>query len=310
MISVGLVGVGGWGKNHARVLYELGALGAICDTDRARADTYARKYGAKAYYDIESMISSANIQAVHICTPTKTHAEISKRLLEAGLDVFIEKPLADSVAKGKEIADFAAEKRRIVAVGYIERFNPSVMYLKELLQHQKLGSLLLAEFHRENRWNGIKDVGILLDTAVHDIDTARYIFAEEPIQVFARTGKVMGNYEDFAVIMLGFKDHRTAIITTNWVTPRKERKLTAVFTEGVVRIDFIQQEVRIDNALGSTIPYMETKEPLMLEINHFLDCVQKRSKPAVDAYDALKTSIIAEAASYSSAKGLPISLNV
>ena len=153
-------------------------------------------------------------------------------------------------------------------------------------------------------------MGILLDTTVHDIDTARYIFGEEPLQVFARTGKVSGQHEDFAVLMLGFRGHKTATLTTNWVTPAKERKLTAVFTEGVVRLDFVQQEVRIDNESGSTIPTIDHGEPLMLEVRHFMKCLDEGTRPLVDAQEALKTSTVAEAASYSSAKRLPVTLQL
>ncbi|MGA1975668.1 MAG: Gfo/Idh/MocA family oxidoreductase [Conexivisphaerales archaeon] len=310
MPSVGLVGLGGWGKNHARVLGELGVLNAVCDTDLARADFFAKRYGCPAFDSVERMLSSAQLDAVHVCTPTVTHAQVAKRLLESGLHIFVEKPLAATTAEGEMLASLADERKRILAVGFIERFNPVVAYLKDVVSKGSMGELLLAEFHRESRWGGVKDVGILKDTTVHDIDTARWIFAEEPVQVFARTGKVRGQFEDFAVVMLGFRGHRSAILTSNWVTPKKERMLEAVFTEGVVTINFVTQEVRLDREASAEIPRLQAQEPLSAEIKSFLECVEKGRKPLVDGWDAIKTSRIAEAASYSSEKGLPVYLQL
>jgi UDP-N-acetylglucosamine 3-dehydrogenase len=308
--SVGLVGVGGWGKNHARVLGEMGVLKAVCDVDSSKAEFFAKRYGCPSYKSVEEMLSAAQLDAVHVCTPTVTHAPVAKRLLESGLNVFVEKPLAATTPEGEMLANLADEKKRILAVGFIERFNPVVAYLKDVVSKGKMGELLLAEFHRESRWGGVKDVGILKDTTVHDIDTARWIFAEEPLQVFARTGKVRGQFEDFAVVVLGFKGHRSAILTSNWVTPKKERRLEAVFTEGVVSINFVTQEVRLDSETSTEIPRLQSQEPLSAEIKSFLDCVEKGRKPLVDGWDAIKTSKIAEAASYSSERGLPIFLQL
>jgi UDP-N-acetylglucosamine 3-dehydrogenase len=310
MPSVGLVGVGGWGKNHARVLGELGVLKAVCDIDKAKAESAAKGYGATAFATVDEMLSNVKLDAVHVCTPTVTHAEVAKKLLESGLHVFVEKPLAATVAEGEMLATLADQKKRLLAVGFIERFNPAVAFLKDLVSKGEMGELLLAEFHRESRWGGIKDVGILKDTTVHDIDTARWIFDEEPVQVFARTGRVRGDFEDFAVVVLGFKGHRSAILTSNWVTPKKERNLEAVFTEGVVTLNFVTQEVRIDSERGTEIPRLQAQEPLSAEIKSFLECVEKGGKPRVDGWDAIKTSKIAEAASYSSEKGLPIFLQL
>jgi UDP-N-acetylglucosamine 3-dehydrogenase len=310
LTSIGLVGVGGWGKNHARVLGELGILRAVCDIDVAKAELHAKRFGAHTYDSLEAMLSSEQLDAVHVCTPTTTHASIARRVLEAGLHVFVEKPLAATTAEGEMLATLAQEKKRLLAVGFIERFNPAVSYLKDLVSQKKMGELLLAEFHRESRWGGIKDVGIVKDTSVHDIDTARWIFAEEPTQVFARTGRVMGQFEDFAVIMLGFSRHRSAILTANWVTPKKERTLEAVFTEGVATVNFITQEVRIDSERGTEIPRLQSQEPLLVEIKSFVSCIQENSRPLVDGWDAIKTSKVAEAARYSSERGLPVYLEL
>jgi len=111
MLKVGLVGAGGWGKNHARVLSELGALAAICDVDITRAEEFGRKYNVPYYTSIDEMLSKEKIEVAHVCTPTTTHYSVSKKLLESGLHVFIEKPIAASVKEGMEIASLAEERR-------------------------------------------------------------------------------------------------------------------------------------------------------------------------------------------------------
>ncbi|MEM3637470.1 MAG: Gfo/Idh/MocA family oxidoreductase [Conexivisphaerales archaeon] len=310
MLRVGLVGVGGWGKNHARVLSELGALACVCDVDSAKAEEYGKKYNVPYYTSVDDMVSREKISVAHVCTPTTTHYKVSKKLLEAGLHVFIEKPIAASVKEGTEIAELAEKMKRLVGVGYIERFNPAVIHLKKIITQREVGDLLVAEFYRENRWAGVKDVGILLDTSVHDIDTARYIFSEEPYQVFCRTGKVIEPHDDFAVMMLSFKRSRTAILVTNWVTPKKERRLSAILTQGVVRLDFVTREVKVDTDSGSATYQHQSEEPLKLEISSFIEAVESGKKPAVDARDAIKTSAIAEAAAYSSRKGMPVNLEL
>jgi UDP-N-acetylglucosamine 3-dehydrogenase len=310
MLKVGLVGVGGWGKNHARVLSELGVLAAICDKDLSRAMSFSKLYGVPAYGSVEDMIRSQQLHIADVCTPTTTHRQVAGILLESGIHVFIEKPLASTVQEGREIAELAKRKGLTVGVGYIERFNPAVAQLKKLVTEGSLGELLVAEFYRENRWSGVKDVGIIKDTSVHDIDTARHIFEEEPLQVFCRTGRILGPYEDFAVMMLGFKGHRTAILLTNWVTPKRERRLSAIFASGVVRLDFLTREVRVDTESGTESRMYESQEPLKLEISSFLRAVESGERPVVDAQDAIKTSMIAEAAVYSSSSGLPVNIQL
>lgn len=152
----------------------------------------------------------------------------------------------------------------------------------------------------------MRDVGVVLDTAVHDIDTARWLFSEEPRLVFARTGRLTGGQEDFAAIILGFSRDRTAFIASNWITPKKVRTLTAVCTDGIITIDFITQEVRVEGEEGVFIPRREWAEPLKLELKNFLDAVEGRCEPLVKGEDAVKTSRVAEAALVSSKTGSPI----
>jgi len=169
----------------------------------------------------------------------------------------------------------------------------------------------MLEFHRENRLpNHIRDVGIIHDTAVHDIDTAMWLFDDTPDTVFARAGQIKHEHEDFATIMLGFKDDRTATISLSWITPTRVRNFSATCTECIIFSDFISQDVIIKTENNTEIPKKEKKEPLLLEIQNFLDAIDGRSELLVKPEHAVNVTKVAEAALLSSQKGTQIYLDL
>lgn len=313
-LKLAIVGVGGWGKNHARVLHDFGALAAICEIDLQRGKELADKYGTTLYSSIDDMLNcERKLDACLVCTPTKTHSTIAKKIMEKGINVFVEKPLAFSSKECEEMAEVAEKKKVILTSGYIERFNPAVQEVKRLIDCNKYGDLIMMEFHRENRMPlHVKDVGIIYDTAVHDIDTAMFLFNCRPQVVFALSGKKFHSYEDFATIMLGFRDHKVAIIASNWITPKKVRKFSAVCTDGIIAGDFITQEIAIDYKEATIIPRRQQfQEPLTLELQSLLDAIDgKISKPVISAIDATNVTRVAEAALLSSNTGSPIYLDL
>ena len=313
-LNLAIVGVGGWGKNHARVLHDFGTLVAICEIDLQRGKELADKYGTTLYSSIDDMLNSERkLDACLVCTPTKTHCDIAKKIMEKGINVFVEKPLAFSSKECEEMTDVAEKKNVILTSGYIERFNPAVQEVKRLIDCNKYGDLIMMEFHRENRMPlHVKDVGIIYDTAVHDIDTAMFLFNCRPQVVFALSGKKFHSYEDFATIMLGFRGHKVAIIASNWITPKKVRKFSAVCTDGIIAGDFITQEIAIDYKEATIIPRRQQfQEPLTLELQSLLDAIDgKISKPVISAIDATNVTRVAEAALLSSNTGSPIYLDL
>ena len=311
MVSTGVIGVGGWGKHHLRVLSELDSLAAFCDTDSSKIKSYEQKYGVKGYLSVDELLDDAVLDAIVVASPTSTHYEVTSKVINADLAVFVEKPLTYNSTEGEKLIKLSEERKRLLTVGYIERFNPAVRELKMMLKKGEAGDPLLLEFHRENRWSGrVQDVGVIMDTSVHDIDTARWIFNDEPNMIFARAGRVLGEHEDFAALSIGFKGEKTAFITSNWVTPKRVRRLTAVCTKSIVDVDFITQKIKIDTDEGTHIPRMCWEEPLKIELKAFLDSVSKGSKLVVTGRDALNTTKIAEAALISSQTGSPIYLEL
>jgi UDP-N-acetylglucosamine 3-dehydrogenase len=137
-----------------------------------------------------------------------------------------------------------------------------------------------------------------------------WLFDDTPEVVFARSGKIRHDHEDFATIMLGFKDNKVAIISSNWITSARVRHFNAVCTDGIISADFISQEVRVEKDQGAEIPRKEKQEPLTLEIKSFLDALESKSQPRVSPQDAVNVTKIAEAALLSSQKGVPIYLEM
>jgi len=213
--------------------------------------------------------------------------------------------------EGEDLLDLANKNKVTLSCGYIERFNPAVGIVKNFVKSKKYGELVMLEFHRENRMPlHIKDIGIIYDTSVHDIDTAMWLFDDTPEVVFAIAGKINHEHEDFASIMLGFKNNKVAIISSNWITPTKIRHFNAVCTEGIISSDFITQEIKVKTKDITETPKHEKQEPLLLEIKNFLGAIEGKNELIVKAEQAVNVTKIAEAALLSSQKGTPIYLDL
>jgi UDP-N-acetylglucosamine 3-dehydrogenase len=309
--KIAVIGVGGWGKNHARVLTELGCLTAICDLDLARAKEIAKRYGAQAYSAIDQMLDTQRLDGCLICTPTKTHAVVAKKVMEHNINAFVEKPMSFSSKECEEMTQLAEKKKLVLTAGYVERFNPAISDTRKIVEVRKYGDPMMIEFHRENRMPAhITDVGIIYDTSVHDIDAAMFLFGNAPHVIFARAGKRFHAHEDFATIMMGFEGQKVAIIASNWLTPKKVRTFSAVCTDGIITGDFLTQEIRIDHAEATIVPRRQFQEPLVLELKNFVESIEGKTKIVVTADDATNVTKVAEAAILSSNTGSPVYLDL
>jgi len=311
-LKMAVVGVGFWGRNHVRVLSELPdvELVAVCDIDQQRTAVVAEKYGLKAYNDSSKMYQKENVDAVTLCVWSTRLSEEALKALKAGKHVLVEKPMAKSSTEAKKIVDLAEEEKLILTVGFIERFNPAVKRLKEAIMEGKIGSPVSATIRRVTKWpERIGDVGVVKDTAIHDIDMARFIFNEDPLSVYAKAGNLKhSKFEDYAQIMLSFSDGKSAFLEANWLTPYKIRKLTVTGSEAIISLDYITQEMTIET-LGQTLtPRYDVEEPLKLELQHFVECVKNGRTPLVSGTDGLKALKIAEAALKSADVGRLIKL--
>jgi UDP-N-acetylglucosamine 3-dehydrogenase len=311
-LGTAVVGTGFWGKNHARVYKDLQEtdLLAVCDLDAARAKAVADQFGAKPYTNVRRMLQNEEIKAVSVCTWSTSLARVAIEAVKAGKHVLVEKPMAASVKQAERLVDEAKRKRVHLTVGFLMRFIPGLQQMKKAVEEKTIGELVSASAKRVSQWpERIGDVGVVKDTAIHDIDVMLYLFNEDPIAVYAKTGSMRHKkFEDYAQIMLTFEKGKTAFIESNWLTPYKTRILTATGSEAIMNLDYITQELRIEDARETVQPRYPTTEPLKLELRHFANCVLGKEKPLITGLDGLRALRIAEAALKSSSSGRIIKL--
>jgi len=311
-VRVAVVGCGFWGRQHVRVFSSLenAVVEYVSDIDPKRARMVAEEYGVPRFStDNSELLDAPSVEAVSICTPTVTHWEIAEQALRSGKHVFVEKPLCETAGQARMLIDRAERVGVKLMPGHIERFNPGLLRVKGLLEEGVLGEVVLIFARRVGRWpDRVGDVGVVKDSAIHDLDLARFLFGEEPLSIYARAGSLSHRFEDFAEIILAFPGVRTAFIESNWLTPRKIRRMTITGRDGMAKLDFLSQEVILENASGLSRMEGRWVEPLTLELKHFIDCVAGDLDPCVTGWDGLRAVELAESALRSSSTGRVICL--
>ncbi len=311
-LGVAVIGTGFWGKNHARVYKELELtnLIAICDTNADRAKLIADQYGVKAYTDSTLMLKDPEIQAISVCTWSTMLAQEALKGLNAEKHVLVEKPMATTTEQAQTLLKTAKANDLHITVGFLMRFIPGLQQIRDAVATKKIGELVSATAKRVTQWpERIGDVGVVKDTAIHDIDVMRFISGEDPTSVYAKMGSMRHRqFEDYAQIMLIFESGKTAFIETNWLTPYKIRTLNVTGSEAIMRLDYNSQELWIENAKESLQPRIPFEEPLKAELKHFAECVLENKKPVITGEDGYKALQIALAAMESSAKNTVVKL--
>jgi UDP-N-acetylglucosamine 3-dehydrogenase len=305
-LNVGVVGCGSWGRNHARVYKDLesAALLAVADVDQSIAEEVGVRYNVDWYTEPDKMFDRSDIEAVSICTPTVTHADIALTAIEAGKHVLVEKPMTDTIDEAKSLIRAAEAQGVYLAVGFVERFNPAVNETIKKISEGAIGEVILAHARRVSRRPlRIGDVGVIKDLAIHDIDIVNQLFKTEAEEVFATAGNIAHQFEDYANIIIRFEGSRNAFIETNWLTPRKVRRLIVTGTKGLINVEYIPQEITIENNQGLYQPFIENKEPLQLELDGFVNSILSDIQPQPTGLDGLKALRICESALQSAKTG-------
>jgi UDP-N-acetylglucosamine 3-dehydrogenase len=222
----------------------------------------------------------------------------------------VEKPMATHTKQAEKLLDTAESNGLHLTVGFLMRFIPGLNHIRKAVENKKLGEFVCATAKRVSQWpERIGDVGVVKDTAIHDIDVVRFISGEDPMSVYAKTGSMRHRqFEDYAQIMLTFKNGKSAFIESNWITPYKTRILTVTGSEAIMRLDYITQDLWIEDSNENLQPRFPWQEPLKLELQHFADCILEKKKPVINGVDGLKALKIAEAALRSSAKNKVVKL--
>ena len=310
-LNVAVIGCGFWGRNHARIYNDLGdvSLVAVADVNEEAVKKIGDRYHVDQYLNPLDVFERKDIEAVSICTPTVTHAELALAAMEAGKHVLVEKPMTNTVAEAESLIR-AAEKYNVhLAVGFVERFNPGVIEAMRLVSEGEIGDVILARAHRVSRYPlRISDVGVVKDLAIHDVDIVRQLFDSEPESVYATAGRITHAFEDYANIILRFPGNRSAFIETNWLTPHKIRRLILTGSEGLITVEFITQEITVENNERRYQPFLETREPLTLELEDFVQSVLDDTPPKASGEDGLMALRICEAVLESAEKGQPVKI--
>ena len=282
-LRAGVIGVGAMGRNHVRVYSELPdvEVAAVADIDEMLAVSVAQRYGSKAYHDYKQLLNE-NLDAISIAVPTTLHKRVALDCIQKGINILVEKPIADTVESATEITQAAQRKGVKLMVGHIERFNPAIIRLKELISNGQLGDVISISAKRVGPYSPrVKDVGVIVDLGTHDIDIINYLYAERIKKVYASAGSIIHNREDHAIITLTFNNGGSGVIETNWLTPHKVRTLTVTGSKGIAEVDYIEESLKVFNKEGVREAKIEKEEPLKPELRHFIDCVQHDKKPLV-----------------------------
>ncbi len=306
-----MVGVGVFGRNHARVYRELEQQGepvrlaAVVDTNLERADAVAREFGCRAFGSIEQMLATyAEISAASVATPTCQHLEVASALIESGVDVLIEKPLATSLAEADELVRLAAMHERIAQAGHLERFNPAVRATIPLLSQP-----MFFEVHRLSVFTPRSlDVDVVLDLMIHDLDIV-LSFANSAVKEVRAVGlPILSGKVDIANVRLEFESGCVANFTASRVSTERVRKLRFFQPRQYVSVDYGRQEVlvftvggdgsasntpSVNPQIGVSKPPVTSEEPLHAELRSFLHAVRERSTPVVPLSDGRRSLALA-----------------
>lgn len=300
-IPVAVVGVGNMGSNHIRVYDELpdAELVEIVEPDPDRAISVAEQYEVTVHDAVDD-ISTAT--AATVAVPNDHHRPVAEECLDMGLDILIEKPLAMTVEDARAIADAAEANDAILQVGHIERFNPAVEVLHEILAKQ---SVVAIEAHRLGPFNDhLSQESVVFDLMIHDLEVIAALVDSSVESVSAFGADPKSRTIDHAVAQLEFANGVLGTLTASHVTHDKVRTLSVVTQESYIRLDYQKQDITIKQAgqerttmLSNRIgyrtetvtesPYIQTREPLKNELEHFLECVETRSTPRVDGAVAI-----------------------
>jgi len=294
MLNAAVIGVGSMGKNHARVYSEIDGVNlvAVSDSRKDVCDSVAGQFNARAYTDYGEMLEKEKLDIVNVVVPTMMHEQVALDVIGAGVNVFVEKPISYNIESARKIIDAAKARKVKLTVGHIERFNPVVMKIKELLDRGVLGNVWSATITRKGPFpDRIRDVGVVIDLGVHDIDIMRHLFGTEIIRISAETERrIHTDHEDYLNAILRFESGVVGVMDVNWLTPVKIRQIHISGEKGMLSGDYIKQELtfyRNGNSGEVENIRIEKKEPLKTEIEAFRDCVTQDRHPAVNGIDGL-----------------------
>lgn len=324
MTQVAVVGVGGWGKNLARNYYQIPdcTLKYICDLDRKKLDVFRLQLpGTNLTTSFADLLGDPNLQAIVVATPAPSHYSLCKAALQAGKDVYVEKPFVLAVEEAEDLIELAEARGRILMVGHLLEYHPVMTKLRQMIVSGELGQIYYIYNQRVNLGVVRGDENALWSFAPHDISSILYLLGKEPSDVTAR-GQcyLQRGIEDVVFVTLNFNGTSMAHIHVSWLDPHKIRKVTVVGSKKMAVFDDSEstEKLRVYDKCAEhnseynsfaeyvtlrfgdiTIPHVKVEEPLRLECQHFLECIRDRKQPLSDGRDGLRVVKVLDAAQQS-----------
>lgn len=329
-MKAGVIGVGAMGKHHARVYNELKEveLVAVADVNAERAEEMARRYKVRAYVDYRKMLEEEELQVVSVAVPTRLHLQVAADVFERGVSCLLEKPIAPTVEEGREIITSANERGVKMAVGHVERFNPAIVELKRRIGRGELGRLFLIHARRLGPFpERIRDVGVVIDLATHDLDIMCYLTGSEVTRVYAETAqRIHTQHEDLLSGLLRFSNGAIGVLDVNWLTPTKIRELSLTGERGMFLVNLLSQDLYFYENSCSQVGWdsldilrgvgegdmvrlrVEKMEPLRAEIESFVEWVVSGKEPPVSGEEALQALDLAQKLVEAAQRNVPLTI--
>jgi len=294
-VNVGVVGVGYLGSLHARVYSQLKNVNlvCVCDIDKKSAKKIAKRRRVWYFPDYRTLFDK--VDAVSIAVPTNLHYKIAKEFLDNDIHVLIEKPITKTLEEAEELVDIANSKNLIIQVGHIERFNPVVRAVEPYLKNVRF-----IDCHRAGPFSKkarVKDVGVVLDLMIHDIDIILSLVKSEVDTIEAVGISTISDHEDIANVRLHFKNGAIADITASRVTKEEVRKIKISQENSYIALDYLHHDAQIVTKTDSKIVKkklkIEKKEPLKQELKSFISSIQNNTKPLVSGEEGKRALSVA-----------------
>jgi len=314
MLQACVIGVGNMGRHHARIYFENNQvqLRGISDSNTEVGRKYADKYDIDFFTNYNKMLDTIKPDLVSLVTPTSTHYEIGKEILNRGINLLIEKPIADSIKHGEKLIQISEENDLVLLVGHIERYNPGIKAIKKVIDKNFFGRISSMQFQRVGVVPPqIKDTNVVIDLAIHDIDLSNYLIGDTPDNYKANLNNThLKNRYDSCDILISYPNS-SSYIQANWITPVKIRTLTITGEKGYARLNLVTQKLELFESIietdfddygeyiilfkkpAITSFNVEKEEPLGLEINNFINTIKKKEKLKINPREALVSLDIA-----------------
>ncbi|MBS5803240.1 MAG: Gfo/Idh/MocA family oxidoreductase [Brachyspira sp.] len=304
--KIAVIGCGVWGRNIVRNFYNLNVLEIVCDLDESNLQKVKEQYpGVKTTNDFNEIIENPEITAVAVVTPSHTHYKVVKAMLEAGKNVYVEKPISTVAQEAKDLTELAHRKGLVLMVGHLLLYHPAVNRLKMLIEEGELGEIVYAQSDRLNVNFFKNDRSVMWDLAPHDVSMMSYVTGKEPVRIISAVGcsSEQNDIMDITHISIEFEDGMIGQISDSWITPKKHVQLLVRGTKATAILDDTVAENKLvifdnfvkDNSKNISLDYLEI-EPLKLECQHFISCCETGKKARSDGDNGFMVTTILEQA--------------